>query len=331
MMLQKMCKPFVQWFAAGACLSLLSALPAEAAEVSKVEKESTIHINQNVIVVSGRMSLGLINGQSNEKIYVQWLNHKISELNWDISGVYMMGLGGSVAPLPRLKFNADVWFKLNDGDGRMEDYDWFVLDYQYTHFSRSDNLDLTRGVMFDVNSELTFYEYLQNKFYGILGFKYDTWKWTAYGGYYIYSSYYLYDTVGDLPDVPGITYEQDFYAPYLGLGFSSTLSQTPITFSGRLIYSPYVWGEDKDQHHLRNLVFEADFDSGTMFGVDAAAAYNFTRNFSLTFAYHYQKYEEMENTFKVTDLTTGIVEHSEQEAGMDHYSHMLSLIGSFSF
>ena len=159
---QKIRRFFPRWFTIGVCLSvLLPASFAGAAEPRKVEKETSIHINKNVIVVSGRMSLGLINGKSNENVYVPEFQHKLSELNWDISGVYMLGLGGSVAPLSWLKLNGDVWFKLNKGDGSMRDYDWLFLGEQYTLYSRSDNLDVTRGIKVDVNSELTFYEYLK--------------------------------------------------------------------------------------------------------------------------------------------------------------------------
>ena len=312
------------WFAAGLCLSALLPAPSGAAEV---ERQRSIHINNNVIVVSGRMSLGLIDGQSKEKVYVPELNHKLSQLNWDISGVYMLGLGGSVAPLSWLKFNADVWFRLNDGDGSMSDYDWFFLGEPYTHYSRHDNLDVTRGIKVDVNTEMTFYRYLESRFFGILGFKYDTWKWRAIGGEFNYFGF-----TGTIDDVPVITYEQDFYAPYFGIGFASSLSQTPITFSGRVIGSPYVWGEAKDQHHLRNLVFEDDFDSGTMFGLDLAGAYNFTDNFSLMLSYQYQKYNEMKGDTTITDLETGqVFKITGDVAGMDNYTNMVSLTAEYSF
>jgi plasminogen activator len=222
---------------------------------------------------------------------------------------------------------------MNDGNGTMKDYDWFLLDFQYTHLSTHDNLDLTRGVMFDINAELTFYEYMESKFYGILGFKHDTWKWKAYGGDFIYSTFFLYDTVGSFDDDElVITYEQDYYTPYIGIGFSSALSVTPITFSGRLIGSVLVSGEDKDQHHLRNLVFEEEFDSGTMFAFDLGGAYNFTDNFSLQVSYSYQKYEEMKGETTITDITTGeVMEFTGDVAGMDQYSNMISLTAHYSF
>lgn len=314
--------------AATICAGLV-CLPAAgeaAATAQQVEKKSTIKINQNVVVVSGRMSIGYLHGESNEYVYVPEIDHTLSELNWKLKDVWVLGLGGSFAPLSWLNFNADIFFKLNDGDGTMNDYDYFIRDFQYTHHSNHQQVDLTKGLMFDINAEMTFYEYDKSKFYGIVGFKHDTWEWEAYGGTYMYSSYYLYDTVGTFDDVKGITYEQEFYAPYLGLGFESSLSQTPITFSGRVIGTFWAWGEDKDQHHLRSLVFEEEFDSGTMFGFDLAARYNFTDNFSVSLSYRYHKYSNMEGETTITDITTGeVYEYEGDVAGMDNYAGLLSL------
>ncbi len=299
----------------------------------QVEKETNIHINQNVIMVSGRMSLGIISGQSQELVYIPELNHKLSQLNWDIKDVYMLGLGGTVSPLPWLKFNIDVWLKLNEGEGNMDDYDWFLEDYQYTHWSHHEDVDLTKGLMFDVSADVKLYEHEQTKFYGIAGFKHDTWEWKAYGGDYVYSSYYLYDTVGSFVDGElGITYEQNFYVPYLGFGFTSDLTETPFTFSGRVIGSTFVYGEDKDQHHMRDLIFVEEFDSGQMFAVDLAGSYHFTQNVSLMFSYHYQDYQELKGETIITDISTGeVTKYNGDVAGMDHRSSMLSFSALYQF
>jgi outer membrane protease len=317
---------------------LLSAL-AIASSATAVEttttatKETTININQHVVMVSGRMSLGRAAGEAEETVYIPELGHKLSKLNWDIDNVYMLGLGGSVAPLSWLKFNADVWFKLNDGDGTMDDYDYFLLDSSYTDWSHHENVDLTKGLIFDVNAEMTFYRWQKTAFYGILGFKYDNWKWEARGGDYIYSTFALYDTVGSFSDDElVISYEQKFYAPYLGIGFTSDLDVTPITFSGRFIYSPLVSAEDKDQHHLRNLVFEEDFDDGKLYAVDLSGAYRFTGNFALMASYHFQKYDRVRGGTKITDLTTGkTTSYSGDVAGTDNELGIFSLSAVFSF
>ncbi len=318
--------------ACGTALAPLSALAT--GEINKTAvKETTINVNQNIVVVSGRMSLGLANGDSGEYVYVPELGHKLSELNWGINDVYMLGLGGSVSPLSWLKLNADVWFKLNEGQGTMDDYDWFVLDYQYTDWSHHENVDLTKGLIFDINAELTFYQWERSKFFGIAGFKYDNWKWEVHGGDYVYSSYYLYDTVGSFPDdALAITYEQKFYTPYLGIGFSSDLDPTPITFSGRIIGSTLVSADSKDQHHMRDLVGEDEFESGKMVAFDLAGAYNFTKNFSIQLSYHFQRYYEIKDDGHRLDLTTGeLTTYKGAVDGLDHRSDMFALTGVVNF
>lgn len=310
------------------------ASPAVAVEATKsATKETTISINHHVVVVSGRMSLGRATGEAEETVFVPELGHQLSKLQWDIDDVYMLGLGGSVAPLSWLKLNADVWFKINDGDGTMDDYDYFLLDSAYTDWSHHENVDLTKGLIFDVNAEFTFYRWEKSNFFGILGFKHDNWKWEARGGDYVYSTYALYDTVGSFADDQlVISYEQKFYAPYLGIGFSSDLDVTPITFSGRFIYSPLVSAEDKDQHHLRNLVFEEDFDDGRLYAFDLNGAYRFTRNFALMASYHYQKYDRVRGGTTVTDLDTGeVTKYRGDVAGIDNDLGMFSLSAVFSF
>lgn len=318
-------------------LGAVLLLPATALSTmqpqKQLEKETTININQKVLVVSGRMSLNLLHGESGEYVYEPSRNHKLSELQWQIEDVYMLGLGGSISPLAWLKLNADLWFKLNKGSGNMDDFDWYIENFQYTDWSHHENVDLTRGVMFDINAEMTFYEYMANRFYGIVGFKYDTWEWEAFGGSYTYSTFALYDTVGSFADDEKvISYEQNYYAPYIGLGFSSDLSETPLTFSGRVIYSPFVSGDDKDQHHLRDLVFEEEYDSGTLFSCDLTGSYHFTSNITMTLAYHFQLYDEMRGSTTITDNVTGQKTFfSGDVAGMDHSSHMFSLGVEYMF
>ena len=312
----------------------LPTFAGAAGEMNKTAtKETTININQNVVVFSGRMSLGLLNSQAGEYVYLTNPEHKLSQLDYKVNNVFMLGLGGSVSPLSWLKINGDIWFKLNDGNGTMNDYDWMLDDYQYTDWSHHEDVDLTKGLMLDVNAELVFYKWEGSRFFGSAGFKYDNWEWEVRGGDFIYSSYYLYDTVGSFPDGQLVlTYEQKFYTPYVGIGFSSDLNPTPLTFSGRVIYSPFVFADSTDQHHLRDLVSEDEYDSGEMFGVDLSAAYNFNKHFSLMLAYHYLKYRDLQDNAHRKDLTTGITTtYTDAEDSMDNKTDMVSFSAVVNF
>ena len=306
-----------------------------AGEVNKtVTKDTTINVNQNVVVFSGRMSLGLLNGESGEYVNLTDISHRLSQLTWKLDNVYMLGFGGSVAPLPWLKFNADISFKLNNGNGVMDDYDWMTLSTDWSDWSHHENVDLKTGWMLDLNSEMVFYKWEGNRFFLTVGFKYDDWKWQVHGGDFIYSTFDTSrDMVGSFPDdALAITYEQKYYTPYIGIGFSSDLNPTPITFSGRIIGSTFAFGESTDQHHMRDLVSEDKYNSGQMLGVDLAGAYNFTKNFSLMLSYHYQVYKNFEDDAHRKDLTTGVTTtYTSAQDSMDHHSDMFSVSAIVNF
>lgn len=320
--------------AAFAVTALLQARPASAAPetTNKIIINPVLDIEETPFF-EARMSVSYLSGEAGEYVYVPEYNHKLSELKWEFEDVYMLNLGASISPASWLTINLDGWINMTEGDNTMDDYDWYYVNYDYTHWSHHDQTDMTTAFILDLSADMSFYQYQTSKFYGILGFKYDTYEWEAYGGDYVYSTYYLYDTVFSMSDsTKVITYEQNYYAPYIGIGFSSNLWETPLNFSGRFIFSPYVWGDDKDQHHLRSLVFEEDFDSGTMIAFDFAAKYFWTKNFTSWLSFHYQNYDEMKGETTVTDLTTGVkTEYTGDVAGMDSESTLISLGVSLSF
>jgi plasminogen activator len=260
-----------------------------------VEKQASLNINDNVVMVSGQLSLGLVNGTAKELVYDPPTGHKNSELDWQIDNVFMLGAGISVKPLSWLRFNGNVWFQPGNGDGSLDDYDWEVEGWDWTKWSHHNSVSVKEGLMYDINAELTFLRFNETSVFALLGYKHDHWKWEARGGNFIYSTYYLRDTYFSLSDDLKVgTYEQTYDVPYLGIGFHANLH--PVTLDGRIIGSTLVSSSDKDTHLLRDLVITSDIDSGHMFGLDFACTYNFTSNFAATAAFQYQKFEELKGT-----------------------------------
>ena len=317
---------------AGASTFTLMAAPCYGTTPPQaaIQKKTTLNIHQPV-VVTGRFGVGYLTGQSYENVYDPGSGRKVSQLNWDLSDIFMAGGGLSIQPLSWARLNMDIWLKLNNGTGDMVDYDWFVEGLDWTHRSYTTNVDLNTGYMYDINVEFPAFRLEGTVFSLFAGYKYDKWEWEATGGSFIYSVYSLRDTIGYLPDdETGITYEQWYHVPYIGIGFSAEL--TRVTLAGRFIASPFVQAGDKDQHHLRNLVFEEDFDNGSMIGIDLNGSYHFTDQLALMFNYHYQKYNEMKGETTITDLTTG--EHyfiGGDAASVEHYSHLFSLTMQYTF
>jgi len=320
-------------FCLGAASLAATALLPAASVAATTEAPSKIIINpvldiEETPFFEARMSMGYLRGEAGEYVYVPEYNHKLSELDWKFKDVYMFNLGASLSPTPWLTFNIDGWINMNEGDNTMDDYDWMYLNSSYTHWSHHDETNMKTAFIFDLSADMTFYQYQTSKFYGILGFKYDTYEWEAFGGSYIY--YNQPFSISDSTKV--ITYEQNYYAPYIGVGFSSNLWETPLNFSGRFIFSPYVWGDDKDQHHLRSLVFEEDFDSGTMVALDLTGKYFWTKDFTTWLSFHYQDYSEMKGETTTTDTTTGVQTTTTGDvAGMDSHAMLVSLGVSLSF
>ncbi len=310
-----------------ACAGLFLALPAYADTEPLPEggKQANIRIERDVVVISAHMGVAYLNGDATELVYDADTGRKISELQWGLDNVYMLNVGAAVSPLSWLTLSADFWINLNKGDGDMDDYDFLATNYSgYTHWSHHDDTDLEQGLMLDLNAAFTFYSFGETSFNGIVGYKYDNWEWESRGGTYTYSSYYLFDTVGSFPDgEKAISYNHWFHVPYVGLGFESSAGK--VFFRGRVIASPLVSAEDEDIHHMRNLRFEEDFDTSSMYGVDLAIGYEVTPNFALTAAFKYQKYEEAKGETTITDLTTGQKYHYPGDAaGTDHTSSMIS-------
>lgn len=314
-------------FVGFATLALIQAAPVSAQD--QASGTTTINIQQHVVQVSGHMGLGYLDGEGKEAVFDN--GHKLSELTWELEDVYMLNLGGSVSPRPWLTINGDVWFKVTEGDGAMDDYDWLVQGYPYTHWSHHDDTDLTEGIMFDVNAAFTMLQSNETTLLGIVGFKHDTWEWEARGGSYTYSTNYLYDTVGSFPDgVQAITYSQTYNTPYIGVGFDAKLS--PIRLFGRFIYSPLAMLETEDTHHMRDLRIEGDFDATDLYSVDLGFGYEFTPRFSLLGSVHYQKYDRGDGDYVYTDLTTNTgYSFPGVSASADHESYLFSITGKYNF
>ena len=310
-----------------AALVLIQATPATAQD--QASGTTTINVQQNVVQVTGHMGLGYLDGEGKEAVFDN--GHKLSELTWQLEDVYMMNLGGSIAPRPWLAFNADVWFKVTEGDGAMDDYDWMVQGLHYTDWSHHDDTDLTEGIMFDLNVAYTFGQFQETTFQGIVGYKHDTWEWEAKGGSYTYSTNYLYDTVGAFPDgLKAITYSQTYDTPYIGVGFHSQL--TNLSLFGRFVYSPFAMLESEDTHHMRNLRIDGDFDPTDLFLVNLGFGYNLTPNLSLLGGVQYQKYDRGDGDYVYTDLTTNTsYSFPGVSASADHESYLFSITGKYSF
>jgi len=306
---------------------LISAYEAGAQEVVP-EKSAEVQVGRAGVNITARLQEGHLTGEANEYVYDG--SHTLSQLIWKIDDIHMIGAGISVKPLHWLAINGDAWFNIIDGNGTMDDYDWMVRGGDWTHWSHHENTDVTKGIIVDINVELTPFKTGPVKFSGLLGYRRDNWEWEARGGSYIYSVNSFRDTQGTWPDDQlGITYEQIFNVPYIGISVNGDFGVFDL--KARLIGSPFVHGETIDHHHLRDLVVYDDFSGGDMVAFDIAGTYSFTNHLALQMAFNYTKYDTMRGDAEYHYNDIGVVVTYPDAAGTDLETTMLSLSFLYTF
>lgn len=310
-------------------MSVTNAYASQHIIEKQADKTTAVHVNQKAFQFSGHLGIGYLSGQSQELVYNPESHQRISKLEWDLTDVYMANIGGSVTFNDWLTFNVDYSTKLNDGNGDMDDYDWDDNHPEWSMWSNSDT-KLKTGYMIDLNTEIKFYQYNSSKFNALIGYKRDSWKWEDRGGTYVYSTNSFRDSTGTFPDEKGITYSQWYDIPYIGIGFESRISNFSLT--GEFIYSPLVYAGDEDIHHARELKFDEDFDTTTMFAVRLGGSYFLTETLSLQLTYNFQQYKEAKGSTTVTDLSTGETEQIDGDAaGTNHKSNLVNLALVYDF
>jgi plasminogen activator len=294
-----------------------------------------------------RLSVGRLNGKTGEFVYDAFgaasgiPGYKVSELQWQLNDVYMLGLGASVSATPRLRFNVDYWRNVSEGYGAMDDFDWLYVGLDWSHWSYHEDTAVTEVSSLDLNGEFTLFDFIDEKsntaITGLLGYKQERLAWQAKGGFGIYSDLEnngFRDVLVSFPDVPVITYKQDFQMPYIGIGIRSEANtrSMPIVLSASFRYSNQVHGDSVDTHHLRDLRFEDSGDHGTWQAYDIGIDFHFRPSLAFNLTYAAQRYAEIKATTTVTDLTTGEKTFFPGDsAGLDHRSNMVSLGLTYKF
>lgn len=233
----------------------------------------------NHYTVALRGGLMVQSGEARELVFEG--SHQLSELIWEISGLALAGGSVSAAIGDSLQLNASLWVGITQGNGSMEDYDWFIEGYDWTHFSDGD-VEINSAHVFDINGNCLLYRGGSFECYGILGFKQLFWDWSEYGRTYIYSENGWRDSRGTSGGVNGIDYEQVFDVPYAGIGIRVAFGRAWGSVYG--IYSPLAQGEDKDHHILRGMRYVETFENIDYIGFGGELAYPFSDSVFMTFA-----------------------------------------------
>ncbi len=256
-------------------------------------------------------SLGVVEGSATELAfsYPFGRKFKLSELTWDLKDVALAGVHGSVGIGRRFRLNLGVWSALSEGNGMMIDRDWAYADSfsvflepdsrNWTHESRHPDTTVDKVIVLDQNLSVMALQFGSFSLSGIVGYKHDTWKWSARGGTYIYSTEEFRDTIGSFPAGERvITYEQKYSIPYVGVGASWDFPAFQL--ETHLLFSPLVSASDSDLHVLRGVLFEGDFSGGTYVGLGLNAVWLFAEHWSAALGVEYQSIPEITGDVKIT-------------------------------
>jgi outer membrane protease len=251
--------------------------------------------------------VGYLRGTSTENVYDPTnKKNKISQLDWNVQAVT---LGGRVAfqPFDGLTIRGRFWAAISS-DADMTDRDWLLLNgYQgrdsWTHQSLHPDTRVPKAWQADVSAAYTFYDAGDLAVSGLAGFRHYNVKYRAYGGSYVYSWGAYRDTVGVFnPGQLGISYEQWWDTPYIGLG--AYYRSADFGLSTEIYGSPVSFSRDKDYHALRYTLFTQNYSPLGMVGANIGLEYRITPMLSLAGRLDYTKYMEQKGGTKMYDFAS---------------------------
>lgn len=295
----------------------LVACAGQALASAQVTNEQRLQVGS----VELSLGAGLLNGQSQEKVYDQ--GYKVSQLNWDIKQVPTLHLGVAFQPLDWLTLDARGWTRMSGGNSRMQDYDWDIGGGDWTDFSDHPDTRLKHAWQADL-SATAWYVKREDIALGVLaGYQRTRFDWQSRGGSYVYSDYGHRDLIGDFPAGKRIiSYQQTYTTPYLGL--VGLYSVRDWSLETRFKYSRWVKARDFDTHHTRETTFSgSNGDKGRMYSVAAAVSYSFNPQLSVKAGLEHQAYAESKGYTKMNEMADGY--RSRTEPGSSSQSNRMTI------
>ena len=344
-------KNFKGFFGAFFCLFLLSSQGLYAKEnqpfsSKKISQKKSLKISEKNEINNKALtkneeeffkhsltiSLDRVNGKADEIVHDG--AKKLSHLEWDIKNLKMLSLGLNSQFFEGFGARIKLSTAINNGDGRMIDYDWIGKNYDgnidhnnWTDRSISD-VKIQKAQQFDIAGSYNLYK---DELKFNLGYKYDRFKWRDYGGSYIYSEFGFRDLVGNFEEERGITYEQTFETPYIGLEYQKELFDKNIYANIFGNYSNLVYARGTDIHHQRNLKFDDYFKNGKYYNWGTSIFGKVKENVYLGLAYEFVYYPENRGYAIIQDLETKESFISYDSAGIKNKYSKISLNLKYNF
>jgi plasminogen activator len=319
------------WICLVAC-GEASAGGAPPAETASPPDESSIDwtFAPRISVAAG---IGYMTDSAREMVYDTPSGDRVSQLNWKIQNALVLRGTATLHVTDWLSASLGGWTKI-DSNNLMDDYDWLVPPYtQWSDHSHHTDTQLNKANQGDLSLAARLYNEDGWALSATAGYQWTGFKWSAYGGHYVYSIFGFRDAVGDFtPGELGITYSQTFKAPYIGVSGTYNLDDD-WQFSAALRGSPWVLAaSDIDHHVLRDLIFHDKSNKSRMIAVSAGAAYNIDARAQIGATVEYQAYTLGKGSTRMLDQTTGIVSVFSGDAsgiGNSTLTAMLNIVYRF--
>lgn len=211
-----------------------------------------------------------------------------SQLEWELDNFLYVGGVISARFRGKYEFNTGLWKSVAGGNGTMKDDDWFYAVYGDTPAVQSSSDLETDGLHFNMNLHyhITLREGMALS--PIIGYSYTKWDWETQEGYQTSIDPYNF-YVGPLP-AGGVTYKEELYVPYIGVGFSGLTFSPAFGFHLYALYSPIAQCDDEDDHKLRGKIINGDSD-GTFLSLGGDIRWKITESWSLTGNVNYTHYD----------------------------------------
>lgn len=310
----------------------------EAPKENQNLANNSIKLFQN----SFEIGIGKLNGKAQEIVFDG--NKKLSQLDWALRDVKMLSLKFD----RRLSEIFNIGFKYSNNidhgseRGLMYDYDWLgkgydgnINEHNWTHRSIS-KLKVQKIQQFKLTSSFNIF---QDILFANIGYNYDRFKWRDYAQSYIYSDYNsntntssnFRQNQGSFNGVRAISYEQNFYTPFIGFAVKKTFLEKRLAFDFYANYSPIASAIDYDKHHLRGLDFKSKFKDMKYYNYGFNLGGKIYENLYAGLAYDFTYYPLKRGDTYLTDLSTNKTYLSPDSAGIRNKSQTISFNLKYNF
>ncbi|QGU17501.1 omptin family outer membrane protease [Leclercia sp. 119287] len=259
-------------------------------------------INLSPESFSAALSMGILAGESHERVYNASTGHQQSELDWKLKNSPVIKGELSWDIFPRLTLTARGWTTLASSGSHMDDYDWMDPNQESpTDWSTHPASRLNHANEFDLSAKGWLLKQENYRLGAMLGYQKTRFSWSSHGGTYSYGNG---EMTGEYPDNDrGISYKQRFGVAYAGL--VGMYRYENIEINGQVRYSPWVRARDNDEHYDRQFTYRDEANNADYYAAMVDVGYYVTPNAKVFAEFSWTRYDEGKGGTEIRDNLLG--------------------------